>query len=165
MLNKKAFTSLLVLNATVTLQLQDITSYDLRRLAVFAKDIASDTAMVKKLRRIVAMYRLNPIDVLDLKGVGPMTLLTVQKISAQLSANEVKAEFGVGDNLDAVLTISNNFKRGVSGEIRQLIEEGRANFQKARMLLENEKLKQGLKKSIAKNKVTTVPSKRSIKAK
>lgn len=149
MARQKSFSTILVIDALAKMHFEEVTNQDIRRLAVFAKDIATDTAMVKKLRAIINQYRLNPCEVLEMVGVGIMTLITVDKLSKHLKAHEVKAEFGVGDNLDATITILRTFGRGTSAEVRKLVDDARLTLTKARVMLENEKLEQGLKEAIS----------------
>lgn len=125
-----------------------LTAQDHRRLVVFTKEVAVRTALVKKLRKAVETFRLDPISLLDVKGIGKMTLVTIKRLSEELQAQEVKREFGVADNLKAVNTILNASKRGISKEAATLIEDANKLITKARCLLENDQMENTIKRAI-----------------
>lgn len=151
MTNKLSFSSLLAHEAVEKMKVV-LTSKDIRRLTVFTRHLATSTAMVKELIKIVGQFRLDPLKVLEMKGVGPMTLLTVQKLSNELLAQDVQKEFGIKDNLNAVQTILNTMHRGVSEKARAELNKARDSITRAQNIIENEKIEQGIHKAIRKAK-------------
>lgn len=151
MTNKLSFSSILAHEAVEKMKVV-LTSKDIRRLTVFTRHLATSTAMVKELTKITALFRLDPLKVLEMKGVGPMTLLTVQKLSKELQAQEVLKEFGVADNLAAVQTILNTMHRGISDKARAELNKARDSITRAQNIIENEKIEAGIHKAIKKVK-------------
>ena len=125
-----------------------MTSVDVRRLVRFTRNVATRTAMVKLLRRLVVQYRIDPLQLLEEKGIGMMTLLSIQKLSELIAAQEVRIEFGIEDNLQALQTILQTFNRGVPDKVKVEIEKAKNAVTRARNIIEHENIETHLKKDI-----------------
>ncbi len=137
----------------------NLSAIHIRRLSIFTKGLATKTAMVKKLQKMVAMYRIDPVQVLEQKGVGIKTFASIHLLSAHVAANDLKAEFGVADNLSALLTVIRSFHWSVNDDIKKLVAVAESNLHKARAKLEMERLEGGLKEAVkaAKKKPSKKP--------
>lgn len=136
---KQAFSMILLGEALASLDI-NIGHIDVRRLHHFTRECATRTAVVKTLRKAVAQFRLDPLKLLETKGIGIKTVLSVQLLSDLFAAQEVKREFGVADNLAAVSTILNTCRRGVDDVTRSELDFATNHITNARNLLEIHKL-------------------------
>lgn len=117
-----------------------LSSVDIRRLHYFTRDAATRTATVKALRNAVAQYRLDPLKLLAIKGVGIKTLHSVQLLSDIFAGQEVKKEFGHSDNLVAVQSILRTMRRGIPDEARTLIDEAANKLIRVQNMLQFDKM-------------------------
>jgi len=156
MYTKRAFTTITTIDALERLGIVT-TPQHLRRLCHLAKGVVTATAMVKKLRKLIATFRTEPDEVLEIKGVGIKTFQSIALLSKLLAANEVKSEFGISDNISAVLTILQTFNRGASPEVKVLIEAAKDKLYKARTKIELERITEGLQKSVEATVKTSRP--------
>jgi hypothetical protein len=113
-----------------------LSSIEVRRLTVFTRDVATRTATVKALRNAVAQFRLDPLKLLEKRGVGIRTLQSVQTLSDLFAAQETKKEFGHVDNLAAVQAILNTMNRGVPDNVRAHLASAKNNLVHAQNLLQ-----------------------------
>lgn len=129
-MSKKAFSTQLTEEALNSMGL-NMTSSEKRCLAFFTHDMATRTATVKSLQLAVAQYRIDPIALLETKGIGKATLRAVRTLHNMIAAQETMREFGVNDNLTAVQTILQTCKRGVCETAVKEIQTAQIHLQHA----------------------------------
>lgn len=138
-MTKKAH-SITMLNEAIDSLGFTLSSQDIHRLHYFTRDVATRTATVKALRNAVAQFRLDPLKLLEKRGVGIKTLQSVKALSDLLAGQETQKEFGVADNLAAVQSILNTTHRGVNDVVRGFIASANSHLTHARNAIQMDKM-------------------------
>lgn len=138
-MTKKAH-SIIMLTEAIESMGFTLSSTDLHRLHFFTREVITRTATVKALRNAVAQFRLDPLKLLEKRGVGIKTLKSVKLLSDMLSGQETQKEFGIADNLAAVQSILSTTHRGSDPQTRLFIHAANSNITHARNSLQFHKM-------------------------
>jgi len=117
--------------------------YDIRRLLSVTRDRLSAGDVAKLLRKIIAQYRIDPIKVLQIRGVGKKTYESIDALYREVEALETRKDQSVTSSMQSARNSLGNIRRRIPAEYHHQVDTVLEELGKLSVKFNNQMLKQG----------------------